>query len=537
MRPAHVLPALLLASGLAAPALAQSVSGFAFSQVDWYDADGVLHLANSSWGYLEIDVVPHPTDTWYFNLEGAAGGSPTWIVRNLPIFPESVLEAGRRGVDFDLVDLGIAEGVDVSSLTYTWSLTPVPQNVAPAGGSTLALVATLDRSAGGKDGGGLGAPGRPAGKNALGGATDVIVHQNVPEVQEGRKRCLAGASARSLSWLNTQYMLAHVPTGQGIYNSLVAVNVGSSGPGATTFEQDLAAIQTFWRGVDPTTVMNVLDIVGFVDLTTVPAVAGLQELAAPLPDLVDWIYQEFPQRAMELDYRIGNAGHIITLVGIYRQGGGVYILFREDEAQGPGVNGTNNLGDKAVVDAELRLVNGSWRFREDGQNFTVRAAVSHSGTNPIRVFCGGDGLDGNVLPCPCGNFGSAGHGCANSVNPMGALLGASGAPSADDVVLLASGMPSTTSCIFLQGSAQDSAFFGDGVRCAGGSLLRLRTRFASGGAAAFPDSTDTVTLSARGMVVPGSGMVRYYQTYYRNAAAAFCPPSTFNVTNGLVATW
>ena len=53
----------------------------------------------------------------------------------------------------------------------------------------------------------------------------------------------------------------------------------------------------------------------------------------------------------------------------------------------------------------------------------------------------------------------------------------------------------------------------------------------------FPDSTDTVTLSQRGGVTVGSGARRYYQTYYRNSAAAFCPPETFNVTNGWVVDW
>ena len=68
-------------------------------------------------------------------------------------------------------------------------------------------------------------------------------------------------------------------------------------------------------------------------------------------------------------------------------------------------------------------------------------------------------------------------------------------------------------------------------------LLRLRTRANVGGASTFPDSTDTVTLSQRGGVTVGSGATRYYQTYYRNAAAAFCPPETFNVTNGQIVVW
>lgn len=46
-----------------------------------------------------------------------------------------------------------------------------------------------------------------------------------------------------------------------------------------------------------------------------------------------------------------------------------------------------------------------------------------------------------------------------------------------------------------------------------------------------------MTLSARGSTPPGSGLTAYYQTYYRNASASFCPPETFNVSNGYQITW
>src|SRR5262249_48874181 len=129
------------------------------------------------------------------------------------------------------------------------------------------------------------------------------------------------------------------------------------------------------------------------------------------------------------------------------------------------------------------------------------------------------------------------HGCANSTNPSGALLSAMGTAQPDTIVLLGSGMPAMVSCIYLQGDALTDTVFGDGVRCAGGNLIRLRTKVNSGGVSQFPDSTDPAPLPQRGGVTPGSGVLRFYQTYYRNAAAAFCPPATFNVTNGWVVVW
>ena len=100
-------------------------------------------------------------------------------------------------------------------------------------------------------------------------------------------------------------------------------------------------------------------------------------------------------------------------------------------------------------------------------------------------------------------------------------------------------VPTTSSCIFLKGDLYDSnsVNFGDGLLCTSGALIRLRTKNNVGGASQFPDSTDTVNLSTRGATPSGSGLTAYYQVYYRNAASGFCPPETFNVSNGIIVTW
>ena len=159
------------------------------------------------------------------------------------------------------------------------------------------------------------------------------------------------------------------------------------------------------------------------------------------------------------------------------------------------------------------------------------------GTPPGTANCAGDGS--LPLDCPCSNTGAVGHGCANSANSNGALLSGVGDTGSDSVRLDTTLMPTTSSCIFLKGDLYDSnsVNFGDGLLCTSGALIRLRTKIASAGAASFPDSTDTVTLSARGSTPPGSGLTAYYQTYYRNASASFCPPETFNVSNGYQITW
>ena len=157
-------------------------------------------------------------------------------------------------------------------------------------------------------------------------------------------------------------------------------------------------------------------------------------------------------------------------------------------------------------------------------------------------FCFGDGTQ--ATPCPCGNNGSAGHGCANSQVAAGAFLKAMGTTGPDMLVLTASQMLSTALNIFLQGSTEvvGGALFGDGVRCAGGQLLRLGVKSAVGGVAQYPEAGD-LSVSARsaalGSPIP-SGAARYYQTYYRDPSAAFCPNppgNTWNVTNGVMIIW
>ncbi len=155
----------------------------------------------------------------------------------------------------------------------------------------------------------------------------------------------------------------------------------------------------------------------------------------------------------------------------------------------------------------------------------------------ITRFCFGDGTG---LPCPCSNdapFFSE-TGCLNSLG-MGARLDSTGIARilSDTFVLQGSGMPNS-SCLYFQGTTQIGngfgASFGDGLRCAGGSVIRLGTKANSGGASQYPSGADA-SISVRGLVV-SAGSVRTYQCWYRNAAA-FCAPETFNLTNGIAVTW
>jgi Tol biopolymer transport system component len=155
------------------------------------------------------------------------------------------------------------------------------------------------------------------------------------------------------------------------------------------------------------------------------------------------------------------------------------------------------------------------------------------GPHPASICFG----DGTGTACPCGN-GQAGNGCPSSVNANGANLTVSGTESTttDTLVLEGSGMPDS-SALYIQGSIPMAGgagvVFGDGLRCVGGTIIRLGTKSNVGGASRYPETGDP-SVSVRGLVtMPG---VRTYQVWYRNAAD-FCTPATFNLTNGLEITW
>jgi len=168
--------------------------------------------------------------------------------------------------------------------------------------------------------------------------------------------------------------------------------------------------------------------------------------------------------------------------------------------------------------------------------------IKGEGPPPIATYCYGDGTNG---ACPCSNSGTTGRGCQNSAGTGGARLTATGTPSTsvDTVVMNVIGENPTALTIFLQGDATTSPVnFGDGRRCASGSLKRLYTKNASGGSSTAPFGADpsiTSRSAALGKpIFPGTTM--YYQTWYRDGSASFCPAppgNTYNASNGLSIHW
>jgi hypothetical protein len=138
--------------------------------------------------------------------------------------------------------------------------------------------------------------------------------------------------------------------------------------------------------------------------------------------------------------------------------------------------------------------------------------------------------------CPCGNgTNSSGFGCLNSYLPVhlhGGHLSASGTASvsADTLTLTGDSMPPSEMAIYYQAtSALNGGLglpFSDGLRCIGGSAIRLGTKFnVSVGASSYGALPGDVPISVRGQI-PLSGGTFYNQVWYRDSNGARRRPST-----------
>jgi len=158
--------------------------------------------------------------------------------------------------------------------------------------------------------------------------------------------------------------------------------------------------------------------------------------------------------------------------------------------------------------------------------------LKRTASTPATSYCFGDGTG---TACPCGNAGAVGNGCAHSLSAAGGNLAASGLASigADTFTLLGTNMPNASALYFQGTTVLAGSLFGDGLRCAGGTVIRLGTKTNASGASQYPVAGD-LSVSVRGACA--SGDFRTYQCWYRNAAA-FCTASTFNLTNGVSVTW
>ncbi len=177
------------------------------------------------------------------------------------------------------------------------------------------------------------------------------------------------------------------------------------------------------------------------------------------------------------------------------------------------------------------FVTSSDEYGNTGTSATKQ--YSAGGAGPVGTpFCFGDG---SGTACPCNNNGGTGEGCANST-ASGATISGSGTASvsAGNLVLSATGLVPSQPGLYFQGNnavnGGNGNAFGDGLRCAGGSTIRLQVAFSSAGGT----SSTNINIAAKGQCAPGQ--TRRYQVWYRDPSFSPCL-SGFNLSNGFEVVW
>jgi len=153
------------------------------------------------------------------------------------------------------------------------------------------------------------------------------------------------------------------------------------------------------------------------------------------------------------------------------------------------------------------------------------------GPAPIGVpICAGDG---SLIDCPCDNESTDSEsGCVNATG-LGAKIAATGSASvsADDVVFHISqgrvGQPS----LLIQGWTLTALPFKDGILCMGNPTERVEVVLLDG-VGGGSTSSSIVTEGS----IPGPGVTRYYQFWYRDPQLGPCGTGS-NFTNGLSVDW
>jgi len=243
------------------------------------------------------------------------------------------------------------------------------------------------------------------------------------------------------------------------------------------------------------------------------------------------------------DLEIADTGRVLW-AGRWQDSGGIYhyAIFLDDRLLVQ--DGVTTIG--GVVVANVGNSHLEFHISDNGRWVVFEAVLADGTSGAFRIdlfgeydsYCFGDG---SGTPCGCGNANDEsvpGSGCANGVFASGAKLVGHGSASlsADTLVLSCTGLEPGNSGLYFQADNDLSpgSVWGDGLRCAGGSLRRLGVRFSDAAGASdtsgYPDPISTKA----GNIAPGD--TKHYQCWYRNPNGSPCG-ADFNASNGLVVTW
>lgn len=356
-------------------------------QLSWVGPTGTPIVANSVWGALSFEHTPDSNVTRYANLVLKRGVTTAWAIQNLPLFPLAA-GAGPTRVemaDIDLGEIGVSSGIGAGPVEYLLTYDGGPRPTIPVGPFLLGSFVPALRDAWDQDEeaifpGPWVDPGAPEAVKGPGAAVPAQQAANqgrdVRPVQEAEDHCFAGATARSLDWLNRKYNLGIPRTAQEIYDDLVAAGVSQPGLNpqkGRSREEWIKRKDTYARSqTNNGIVTGAWD--GGENLNAIPNVEESKE------KFVDWLKRELKAgEDVELTYNWNGGAHIVTVLEVYEKDGELYVTYRDDEEQGT-TDEKKKAGDKEVKHAKLvKKAGGKYGFRTDDNTITWGLAES-----PVR---------------------------------------------------------------------------------------------------------------------------------------------------------
>ena len=512
-----------------------TVGGFNINSVSWFGG------VTPGWGEISFDFLSGSTVAYVSVIDPAQPGAPGWFLENMPCLPS--MDGRRYATTFDM------SGYGGGPIEYYVTMTGFA-SAPTAGGGTIVTPTTGSTSYGANDL--TGRPGGPADPGLVGppppngthsfdlplGLSRAAWHDGMPDEPQGQNECAPTSAGNSLEWLNNKHGL-DLPADRNeageIRDILKDATHMNTSPVTGTDDDDMikGKLQFIAENDLPLTVEFMDDSLG--DQTH----AGLTATSAGTKPSFDWIFDQM-QKGQDVELGMtwaARGGHWVTLTGAIELFG-VQMLFYNDPDDGQNqtkfsILGTSDAGDPFPGYLELD--------RESSNSLDIAVAESPAPA-PGVPYCPGDGVSPHTS-CPCGNnndsSGGAYGGCQwNGIYfPQGGFLDATGDASIanPDVILTATNVENNFGVFFgaaNQTNGGNGNVFGDGLRCAGGGLVRLiPPTQAMNNTISTPVPVET--LDQPGGAVAGN--TRRYQYWFRTPMG---PCGTiFNLTNGYEIAW